>query len=195
MGRFFLNFANIIDISAAAVALGGIVWIPLGWGKPAYEVWGMSNLMDPATFRVTRVLVAIRFISLQRQTGGLKVIGETLYRTWRKLVIPSVFFFLFTLLFAGVFYTFESGSLYQCTDEQFDALEADFVQAKFIDPDHPARVPGHCLHCVERSKIIGALDDETQVYNERDGSCRLLIKKSDDTMTVTMIEDMFDAMW
>ena len=193
--RFFLDFANIIDISAAAVALGEIVWIPLGWGKPAYEVWGMSNLMDPATFRVTRVLVAIRFISLQRQTGGLKVIGETLYRTWRKLIIPSVFFFLFTLLFAGVFYTFESGSLYQCSEEQFDQLENGFVQAKFIDPDHPARVDGFCLHCVEKSDLRVELDTTTQVFNKRDGSCRLLIKKSDDTMTKTMIEDMFDAMW
>ena len=36
--RFFMNFANIIDLTAAGVALGEIVWIPLSWGAAKYEV-------------------------------------------------------------------------------------------------------------------------------------------------------------
>ena len=61
--QFFFNFANIIDMTAVGVALGEIVFIPLSWGEAKYEVWGMGSLADPAIFRVTRILVAARFIS------------------------------------------------------------------------------------------------------------------------------------
>lgn len=191
---FWLNVSNIIDVSAALVALAEIVWIPMQWGKTAYEVWGMGGSMDPATFRVTRILVAVRFISLQGQTGGLTVISETLNRTWRKLVIPSVFFFLFTLLFAGIFYTFESGALYMCPESINARMDnGEWVHRKFIEPDWPTRTCTNstcCRYCVNSDPREG-LD----VVNPRDGSCNLLVSKSDDTLTYTMIEDMFDAMW
>jgi hypothetical protein len=195
---FWLDVSNLIDISAALVALAEIVWIPMQWGKGAYEVWGMGGSMDPATFRVTRILVAVRFISLQRQTGGLKVISETLYRTGNKLVIPSVFFFLFVLLFAGVFYTFESGSLYMCPAEIESQMDEGWVHRKFMEPDWPTKVCGNnatssgacCSYCVDADPREGR-----DVINPRDGSCKLLVVKSDDTITYTMIEDMFDAMW
>ena len=195
---FWLDVSNLIDISAALVALAEIVWIPMQWGKPAYEVWGMGGSMDPATFRVTRILVAVRFISLQRQNGGLKVISETIYRTGNKLVIPSVFFFLFVLLFAGVFYTAESGSLYKCPPEIEAQMDEGWVHRKFMEPDWPTRVCGNnlnstsrcCEYCVDANPREGR-----DVENPRDGSCKLLVVKSDDTITYTMIEDMFDAMW
>ena len=192
--RFWFNFANIIDISAAFVALGEIVWIPLSWGKPAYEVWGMGSFMDPAVFRVTRILVAVRFISLQRQNGGLSVISETMSKTWSKLVIPIVFFVLFTLLFAGIFYTFESGSLYSCPADLSEELNNGFVHRKYIEKSQG----GRCSACLPKQPP-GFTNEEFaktgNIVDPHDGSCELLTLKGDDTMTVTMIKDMFDAIW
>ena len=194
--RFFFNFANIIDITAAGVALGEIVIIPLGWGAAKYEVWGMGSLGDPAIFRVTRVLVAVRFISLQRQTGGLKVIGTTLRSTWQKLVIPSVFFFLFVLIFAGIYYTFESGTLYACPTDRLDMLNNGFVHSDYIVPvgaDGQVR-NANCEMCVDKEQYDGG-DTLGRHVNMYDGECVLLVLKGDDTMSRTAIEDMFDAMW
>jgi hypothetical protein len=192
--RFWFNFANIIDISAAFVALGEIVWIPLSWGKPAYEVWGMGSFMDPAVFRVTRILVAVRFISLQRQNGGLSVISETMSKTWSKLVIPIVFFVLFTLLFAGIFYTFESGSLYSCPADLSEELNNGFVHRKYIEKSQG----GRCSACLPKQPP-GFTNEEFaktgNIVDPHDGSCELLTLKGDDTMTVTMIKDMIDAIW
>ena len=192
--RFFFNFANIIDMTAAGVALGEIVFILLNWGAAKYEVWGLGQLADPAIFRVTRVLVAVRFISLQRQTGGLKVIGTTLYSTWRKLIIPSVFFFLFVLIFAGIYYTFESGSLYQCPEDRITMLSDGFVHKDYIEPylDDGKLMEENCKICVEKEDGGDLFGKHVNTYN---GECRLLVLKGDDTMSFTAIEDMFDAMW
>ena len=193
---FFFNFANIIDLTAAGVALGEIVFIPLGWGAAKYEVWGIGSLADPAIFRVTRVLVAVRFISLQRQTGGLKVIGTTLWSTWRKLVIPSVFFFLFVLIFAGIYYTFESGTLYACPEDRLALLNDGFVHSDYIVPIGSDGVlrDGNCKLCVDR-EIFDSGDTTGKHVNTYNGECTLLVLKGDDTMSMTAIEDMFDAMW
>jgi hypothetical protein len=193
---FFLNFANIIDMTAAGVALGEIVFIPMSWGEAKYEVWGMGSLADPAIFRVTRVLVAVRFISLQRQTGGLKVIGTTLYSTWRKLIIPSVFFFLFVLIFAGIYYTFESGALYACPQDRLDLLNDGFVHKDLIEPflEDNKLIEENCRICVEEDQYNGG-DQHGKQINEYNGDCKLLVLKGDDTMSMTAIEDMFDAMW
>jgi len=197
--RFWWNYTNIIDLLASCSALAEIVWIPLSWGKPAYEVWGMGTSMDPAVFRVMRILVAVRFISLQRQNGGLTVISETISKTWNKLVIPIVFFILFTLLFAGIFYTFESGSLYQCPADLSAQLNDGFVHRKYIDIDPTSKQwTGKCLACVATLKsgiTTKRLLENHQIVNPYDGSCELLALRSDDTMTVTMIQDMFDAIW
>lgn len=195
--QFFFNFANIIDMTAAGVALGEIVFIPLSWGEAKYEVWGMGSLADPAIFRVTRILVAVRFISLQRQTGGLKVIGNTLWSTWRKLVIPSVFFFLFVLIFAGIYYTFESGSLYACPDDRLSMLNDGFVHKDFIEPylGSGAFAPDNCKVCVEEELYSKSDRKEGMHINKYDGACTLLVLKGDNTMSMTAIEDMFDAMW
>ena len=153
--------------------------------------------MDPATFRVT-VLVFVRFISLQRQVGSHSDQQDTV-QTGEKLVIPSVFFFLFVLLFAGVFYTAESGTLYKCPAEIEAQMENGWVHRKFMEPDWPTSVcdanatsssSACCKYCVEANPLAGR-----DVINEYDGSCKLLVVKSDDTITYTMIEDMFDAMW
>ena len=194
---FWINFANVIDLLAAFVALGEIVWIPLSWGKPAYEVWGMGSFMDPAVFRVSRILVAVRFISLQRQSGGLTVISETLIKTWSKLVIPIVFFVLFTILFAGIFYTFESGSLYACPPDLRDELNNGFVHRKWVEPDHEDGL-GQCKACVPRlppGQTVQELVKLGQIVNPYNGTCELIVLKGDETMTVTMIKDMFDAIW
>lgn len=195
--QFFFNFANIIDMTAAGVALGEIVFIPLSWGAPKYEVWGMGSLADPAIFRVTRMLVAVRFISLQRQTGGLKVIGTTLWSTWRKLIIPSVFFFLFVLIFAGIYYTFESGALYACPDDRLSMLNDGFVHKDYIEPypDGTTFAPENCKVCVEKELYDKSNKKAGMHINDYDGACTLLVLKGDDTMSMTAIEDMFDAMW
>jgi hypothetical protein len=195
--QFWLNFANVIDIAAALVALAEIVWIPLSWGAPAYEVWGMGSFMDPAVFRVTRILVAVRFISLQRQNGGLSVISETLSKTWSKLVIPIVFFVLFTLLFAGIFYTFESGSLFSCPDDLREQLSNGFVHRKYIEKNHPDKI-GRCHACLPKlpsGVSVEELREAGQIVNPYDGTCELITVRGDDQMSVTMIKDMFDSIW
>ena len=155
--RFWWNYTNIIDVFASCTALAEIIWIPLAWGKPAYEVWGMGKSMDPAIFRVMRILVAVRFISLQKQTGGLSVITETIKKTWDKLVIPIVFFVLFAILFAGIFYTFESGSLFQCPAELSAQLNDGFVHRKFVDrgyeQDGVKTNLGQCYGCLPKLPV------------------------------------------
>ena len=195
--RFWWNYTNIIDMLASCTALAEIIWIPLAWGKPAYEVWGFGSSMDPAVFRVTRILVAVRFISLQRQNGGLSVISETISKTWKKLIIPVVFFALFTVLFAGIFYTFESGTLYQCPAELSAQLNDGFVHRKHVEKEWPDGM-GQCVACLPKmppGMTPETLFEKHQIVNPYDGSCELLALKSDNTMTVTMIKDMFDSIW
>ena len=107
MRKFCCSLSNAIDMAAAFTALVEIIWIPITFGDFAYEVWGNGPLFDPATFRFLRVLVSIRFISMQRHTAGLQVIHMTLKKVWRKMIIPSVFFVLFTVLFGALIFTTE----------------------------------------------------------------------------------------
>lgn len=181
---FWYNLANLIDVAACVTSLVEIIYVPYSWGEPRYEVWGNGAWRDPATFRMLRIIVAIRFISLQRQSGGLKVIGMTIYQVWRKMLIPTMFFFLFTILFAGFFYVFEKGDLYKCESDFMAKLENGFQPKKDVD-----------TFCVECASLTGGVTVGAEAELLYNGTCTLLVLKSDDTLAVTMVGDMFDAMW
>ena len=115
--HFFSNKTNILDIVTALVCIIEVIVIPATWGESKFEIWGNGPFSDPAAVRISRIAVFLRFISMQRHFVGLKVIIKTVKKVYKKLLIPLMFFFIFVLLFAGMFYTFERGDLYKCKDD------------------------------------------------------------------------------
>ena len=67
--EWFALVNNQIDVLSTVCAVGEVIWVPLSFTFNdgfKYEVWGLSTSFDPAVFRVVRVLVSIRFISMER---------------------------------------------------------------------------------------------------------------------------------
>lgn len=106
---YFLSVANIFDIGAVCVSISEVIAIPILIGEPGYEVWGGG--FDPGVMRFLRILVTIRFITMQRHFSGLKVITITVKKAAVKLKIPIFFFFICAVVFASIFYVVESGNL------------------------------------------------------------------------------------
>ncbi len=109
--------ANMIDVIAILTTFFEVLYVPTSSGKFSYEVWGNGGSFDPATFRIFRVLVSIRFISMQRHFSGLQVIIKTVKLVKNKMAIPLFFLFIFITLFASFFNFFERGTLYDCGPE------------------------------------------------------------------------------
>ncbi len=108
---YFSQPSNIFDIGAVVISCGEAVYLPILLGGPYYEVWG-NPWGDPAVMRFLRILVTIRFITMQRHFSGLKVIQMTVRKVAGKMKIPIFFFFVFAVVFASFFYIIESGELY-----------------------------------------------------------------------------------
>ena len=107
---YFMTISNIFDIGAVCISIGEVVAIPILIGESGYEVWGSGT--DPGMMRFLRILVTIRFITMQRHFSGLKVISMTVKKVAGKMKIPIFFFFIFAVVFASIFYVFESGNLF-----------------------------------------------------------------------------------
>jgi hypothetical protein len=106
---YFTTISNVFDIGAVCVSIGEVVMIPIFIGEPGYEVWGSGG--DPGIMRFLRILVTIRFVTMQRHFSGLKVISMTVKKVAGKMKIPIFFFFIFAVVFASIFYVIESGNL------------------------------------------------------------------------------------
>ena len=77
--------SNIFDVFAVFISVGEAVYLPILLGGPLYEVWG-NPWGDPSTMRFFRLLVTIRFITMQRHFSGLKVIKMTVKKVAGKMI-------------------------------------------------------------------------------------------------------------
>ena len=168
--HFFLNYTNILDMITAFVCVIEVIYVPLTWGSPKFEIWGNGLLTDPATIRFTRIAVFLRFISMQRHFVGMKVIYKTFIKVYKKIAIPLMFFFIFVLLFAGMYFTFEKGSLYQCANDA---------------SGNPGYTESLCTKCL------------ASTHNLLDGTCALRIKTAFNSKEFLdpYIHNMGDAIW
>ena len=122
---YFTTISNVFDIGAVCISIGEVVMIPTLIGESGYEVWGSGA--DPGVMRFLRILVTIRFITMQRHFSGLKVISMTVKKVAGKMKIPIFFFFIFAVVFASIFYVIESGNL------MIDCKEGDPFPKRPID--------------------------------------------------------------
>jgi len=168
--HFFLNYTNILDMVTALVCVIEVIYVPLAWGAPKFEIWGNGLLTDPATIRFTRLAVFLRFISMQRHFVGMKVIYKTFIKVYKKIAIPLMFFFIFVLLFAGMYFTFEKGSLYECANDA---------------SGNPGYTESLCTKCL------------ASTHNLLDGTCALRIKTAFNSKEFLdpYILNMGDAIW
>ena len=116
---WFSDLANWIDIIAVLSALIEIVGNVVNFdGDPRYQVWGWMwvRSVDPATFRILRGVVSIRFMLQQRHFKDTKIITDTVRQVLSRLAVPLLMFFLLASMFGGLLYYVEGGSLYECQD-------------------------------------------------------------------------------
>ena len=121
--HFFRNPYNVVDVITGLICLAEVIYIPAMWAESKFEIWGNGVGSEPANIRVLRLGVFMRFVSLQRHFVGLKVILLTIKAVWKKMIIPLLFFIIFVLLFAGMFYTVERGSLYECVGDSYNTVD------------------------------------------------------------------------
>ena len=116
---WFSEFANWIDLLSVAIALVEIIGNATVFQAPKYQVWGwmgMSDKVDPATFRVLRVIVAVRFMLQQRFFKDTRIVTDTIREVAARLTVPLVLFFLLASMFGGLLFYVEGGILYRCED-------------------------------------------------------------------------------
>jgi hypothetical protein len=203
--KYFSECSNIFDVFAVFISVGEAMYLPVLLGGPLYEVWG-NPTGDPAIMRAFRLLVTIRFISMQRHFSGLKVIKMTVKKVAGKMKIPIFFFFVFAVVFASFFYIIESGDLF------IDCKEGDYK------PDSMLSVVNKC------AEKTGSRPECIDIYNKNWGVCRSCPEPSEQSdwktdynnefkyngtcsnfvlydgengkrLTAPKIEDMLDAIW
>eukprot|EP00943_MAST-04B_sp_MAST-4B-sp1_P003572 g3572.t1 len=165
--------SNIVDVVAITTTFFEVVYIPYSWGEFKYEVWGNTDFFDPATFRALRILVSIRFITMQRHFSGVQVIVKTVQLVKGKMAIPLFFLFIFVTLFASLFNFFERGSLYEC--KTFDSDTMDSI------------LESECVKC------------KSYTHNLYNGTCQLMHSLGTGSgppeLFPVMINSVFDAWW
>lgn len=116
---WFSEFANWVDLLSVATALLEIIANAAMFGAAKYQVWGwmgMASTPDPATFRVLRIIVAVRFMLQQRFFKDTRIVTDTIREVAARLTVPLVLFFLLASMFGGLLYYVEGGLLYTCED-------------------------------------------------------------------------------
>ena len=153
--QYFSTCSNIFDICAVFISIGEAAYLPILLGGPLYEVWG-NPVGDPSTMRAFRLLVTIRFITMQRHFSGLKVIKMTVKKVAGKMKIPIFFFFVFAVVFASFFYIIESGELF------IDCMETDY---------NPPTMNTIINICLDNNPTLERAECVTR-YNNNWGVCR-----------------------
>lgn len=200
--------SNIFDVFAVFISVGEAVYLPIILGGPMYEVWG-NPWGDPSTMRFFRLLVTIRFITMQRHFSGLKVIKMTVKKVAGKMKIPIFFFFVFAVVFASFFYIIESGELFiDCNVGDYNpentmAKEVEKCMAK--DPklsrmdciDVYNQDWGTCRSCPEPAVVLGPSTDYNNEF-KYNGTCKNFIVvqgENGQRLEEPKILDMLDAIW
>eukprot|EP00949_MAST-11_sp_MAST-11-sp1_P000185 g185.t1 len=111
--RWFTSLPNILDLLAVTASLTEVIIVPLDQGGFRYEVWGTPG-MDHAHIRFFRVLVFLRFITMQRNFIGIQVMQRTVKKVYKKMAIPLFFFTMMVVFFASIIHVLEKGTLSEC---------------------------------------------------------------------------------
>jgi len=133
--EFFSNYYNILELVSTFCCILELLLVTSDLGAFQYEPWGMPfhPYLNRSLLRPLRVIVMTRYISMQRSTHGFRVLRLTLAEVYQRLIIPLMFLILISVLFAGLFYTFEtildcevqSKSLFDETSEILWVLKND----------------------------------------------------------------------
>lgn len=204
---FFRSCANLFDVLTVLISLGEAVCIPIILGGMLYEVWG-NPIGDPSIMRAFRLLVTIRFITMQRRFSGIKVISLTVKKVAGKMKIPLFFFFVFAVIFASFFYIIESGELFidcqigdylppnelieinACVDNTPSSTRADCVNLYNNNW-------GVCRSCPQPSKALSASTNYNQEFKYNGTCSNFVIVQGENGLRLgePKIRDMLDAIW
>jgi hypothetical protein len=205
--KYFHSCGNIFEITAVIISLGEAIMIPILLGGMLYEVWG-NPIGDPAVMRAFRLLVTIRFITMQRRFSGVKVIQMTVKKVAGKMKIPLFFFFVFSVIFASFFYIIESGDLFiDCNEGDYAPPNQLLIINNCIDNDSTMTRDdcvkeynenwGVCRSCPQPSTTLSSSTNYNNqfIYN---GTCSNFITLAGENglrLAPPKIEDMLDAIW
>ena len=172
--EWFAQANNQIDVLSTVCAVGEVIWVPLSFTYNNgfnYEVWGLSSSFDPAVFRVVRVLVSMRFISMERFFDDTVAIRHTVAHTAFKLIAPIFFLMVFVLIVAALFIWIEvdvSSDMYEC-DDWSKVLGVSLTSEQFHS---------RCKRCAPQDLD---LSDPFMGNKKRyDGTCRRVINEGTD---------------
>jgi hypothetical protein len=188
------QLTNQLDTIAVISAAVEVIWVPLTFGSGfRYEVWGVgADWFDPAVFRISRVLISARFISMERFFDDTTAIRKTISAVAVKLFAPVFFLFVFVLIMASLFLWFEvtiSADLYACTDFSI-ILNNGKITKEFFE--------ANCRKCQNLDNIT--YDDPFLGVEERyNGTCRRIVVPRDSTTPHIRIEPFVqtfaEALW
>jgi hypothetical protein len=210
---FFRSCANLFDVLTVLISLGEAVYIPIILGGMLYEVWG-NPIGDPSIMRAFRLLVTIRFITMQRHFSGIKVISLTVKKVAGKMKIPLFFFFVFAVIFASFFYIIESGELF------IDCQIGDYLPPNELieintcvdntpsSTNTPSSIRADCVHlynnnwgvcrsCPQPSKALSASTNYNQEFKYNGTCSNFVIVQGENGLRLgePKIRDMLDAIW
>ena len=177
------QISNQLDTFAIVTAAVEVIYVPITFSSGyRYEVWGVGlALFDPAVFRVTRVLVSARFISMERFFDDTTAIRKTVSAVSVKLLAPVFFLFVFVLIMASLFLWLEvtiSADLFQCSDWPFILNSEHLTQAEF---------DAHCTKCPSMA-VIDYSDSYLGLAERYNGTCRRLIIPTDSSTPQKRVE-------
>ena len=166
---------NQLDTIAVTSAAFEVIWVPITFGAFKYEVWGFGPWFDPAVFRVIRVFVSARFISMERFFDDTTAIRKTIAQVFTKLLAPLFFLFVFVLIMSSMFLWVEvtlSANFYKCDDWDY-ILESD----QLTEMDFHS----HCTKCLTLETTVDYSDDWLGTEERYNGTCRRLVEPSSST--------------
>jgi hypothetical protein len=182
--EWICQISNQLDTVAVGSAAFEVIWTPISFGEAGfrYEVWGFGLAFDPAVFRVIRVLVSARFISMERFFDDTTAIRQTISAVTIKLMAPLFFLFVFVLIMASLFIWVEdtiSGDLYDCDDWNL-ILNSDRITTEVFSQ--------HCTQCPSFDQTLNYSDPFLGIAARYDGSCRRLLVPTDSSSPHKRVE-------
>jgi hypothetical protein len=190
--EWFSLVNNQIDVLSTVCAVGEVIWVPLSFTFNdgfKYEVWGLSTSFDPAVFRVVRVLVSIRFISMERFFDDTVAIRHTFATTAIKLVAPLFFLLVFVLIVSALFIWIEvdvSADMYEC-DDWSAVLGVPMTSDQFY---------ASCKRC--HLQTLDLSDPFMGNKKRYDGTCRRVVNQATDKpfmWTEPLVQTFDESIW
>ena len=107
--RFFRR--NAVDCTLLfLIIVEYIIVVSTRQGGGKYDAWGfapLDMLFDTHTMRPSRILAALRFCVFSTHFRGVRVAWMTCKQVAGRMTTPTLFFFVFMVIFAGAMYVFE----------------------------------------------------------------------------------------